>query len=134
LLLKVRLDVVHHLKRQPVANFAWPTTYMKTNQWRWACWACVLAVLVLALMPAVPNMPTTGWDKSNHVLAFAVLAILADRAYPRRLAAVMLGLLFLGALIEVLQSFTPDHVADWQDLLADGVGLLVAWVFKRLVG
>lgn len=105
---------------------------MKPVLWRWACWGCILVVLVLALMPAVPNMPTTGWDKSNHVLAFAVMAVLANRAYPHRTIAVLLGLLAFGALIEVLQSFTPDHVADGQDLLADGVGLLVGWALSRI--
>lgn len=100
--------------------------------WRLACWVCMLAVLVLALMPAVPHMPTTGWDKSNHVLAFAVLFVLANRAYSSRAGAVLLSLLAFGALIEVLQSFTPDHVADWQDILADGVGLLLGLGLIRL--
>ena len=105
---------------------------MKTVLWRWACWVCILAVLVLALMPPVPHMPTTGWDKSNHVLAFAVLFILTNRAYPRHLVIVLIGLLAFGGLIEILQSFTPDHVADWQDFLADGIGLLVGWGLSRL--
>lgn len=37
----------------------------------------------------------------------------------------LLGLLAYGGLIEVLQSFTPDRMAEWGDLLADGVGLLI---------
>ena len=36
--------------------------------------ACVLAVLVLALLPSPPPVFTTGWDKSNHLLAFGALA------------------------------------------------------------
>ena len=83
-------------------------------------------------MPAVPAMPTTGWDKSNHALAFAVLALLTNQAYPGRIATVLLGLLAFGGLIEILQSFTPDHVADWQDFLADGIGLALAWSFSML--
>lgn len=39
--------------------------------WIWAFGIVALAVLVLALMPTVPHMPTTGWDKTNHLLAFA---------------------------------------------------------------
>ena len=42
--------------------------------WIWAFGSVVLVVLVLALMPTVPHLPTTGWDKTNHLLAFAVLA------------------------------------------------------------
>ena len=94
-------------------------------RWRWVFWACALAVLVLALMPIVPHMPSTGWDKSNHLLAFAALAVLGLWAYPGRMAVLLLGLLAYGGLIEVLQSFTPDRFAEWADLLADAVGLLV---------
>lgn len=77
-------------------------------------------------------MPTTGWDKANHLLAFAVLAWLGSHAYPQRLASVLSGLLAYGALIEILQSFTTFRSADWHDLLADGLGLLPVWLFMRM--
>lgn len=93
--------------------------------WRWTFWVCALVVLVLALMPIVPQLPSTGWDKSNHMLAFAVLAVLGLWGYPGRMAVLLLGLLAYGGLIEVLQSLTPDRFAEWADLLADAVGLLV---------
>jgi hypothetical protein len=80
--------------------------------WRWAFWTCMSAVTVLALMPAVPYMPSTSWDKSNHLLAFTVLAVLGLRAYPTRTMAVSLGLLAFGGLIELLQSLTPDRLAE----------------------
>jgi VanZ family protein len=85
----------------------------------------MLTVLVLSLMPPTLHMPTTGWDKSNHMLGFAALAVLGHAAWPSRTWTVLVGLLAYGGLIEVLQSFTPDRVAEWADLLADGVGLLV---------
>ena len=88
-------------------------------------WGCGAAILVLALMPTVPQMPTTGWDKSNHVLAFAVLCFLGCLAYPNRIAAVLMGSILCGGLIEVLQSFTPYRFAEWSDLLADTIGVIV---------
>lgn len=42
------------------------------------------------------------------------------------------SLLAYGAFIEILQSFTPDRYAEWSDLWADGVGLLLGEVFARL--
>ena len=48
--------------------------------WRWAFFACAVSVLALALMPAPPPMITTGWDKSNHLLAFDVMAWLRFRS------------------------------------------------------
>ena len=100
--------------------------------WMWAFGSVALVVLVLAFMPTVPQLPTTGWDKANHLLAFAVLAWLGSHAYPQRLASVLSGLLAYGALIEILQSFTSYRFADWHDLLADGVGLLLGWLFTRM--
>jgi VanZ family protein len=95
--------------------------------WRLAFGLCVLVVLVLALLPKDMAMPSTGWDKSNHLLAFSVMALLGLRAYPGLTIGVLAGLLAYGALIEVLQSFTPNRSADWQDIAADSVGLVLGW-------
>lgn len=103
------------------------------THWRWAFALCLLVVLALALMPPRPYMPTTGWDKANHVLAFAALAVLGRLSYPGRTAAVLLGLLAYGGLIEALQALTPYRTADLRDLLADGIGLLLGWQLTRLV-
>eukprot|EP01036_Dinobryon_divergens_P013295 gene13295-17927_t len=37
------------------------------------------------------------------------------------------GTLAYGSMIEVLQSFTPDHMAEWANLLADALGLAVGF-------
>lgn len=96
--------------------------------WRWAFAACAACVLVLSLVPADTPMPGTGWDKSNHLLAFCVLALLGGRAYPdHRAVGVLPGLLAYGVLIEVLQSFTPTRSAEWSDVLADALGVLLGW-------
>ena len=100
--------------------------------WRLVFGICMLAVMVLALMPTDMPMPSTGWDKSNHLLAFSVMALLGRRAYPCRAMVVLAGLLAYGALIEVLQSFTPNRSADWQDLVADAVGLALGWGAEQL--
>jgi VanZ family protein len=100
---------------------------------RWAFWICLLGILVLSLMPPTPQLPTTGWDKSNHMLAFAVPMLLSRWAYPGRTIKVAVGLLAYGVLIELLQSLTPDRLAEWADLLADGIGLLCGWSVGRAI-
>ncbi|MDH6166713.1 VanZ family protein [Variovorax boronicumulans] len=104
---------------------------------RVAFWVCAIAVLVLSLVPITAPMPSTGWDKTNHLLAFATLAFLGRGAFPGRTVAVLAGLLVYGGVIEVLQSFTPDRSAEWTDLLADGIGLLLGemltWLSWRRV-
>lgn len=90
-----------------------------------AFWFCLLVVMVLALVPPSPQLPTTGWDKTNHFAAFAVLCVLGLSAYPLRIATVLLGLLSYGGLIEALQSLTPDRAAEWLDWFADTVGIVI---------
>ena len=46
-------------------------------------------------------------------------------AFRGRTLAVLLGLLVYGGLIEILQSLTTYRMAEWGDLWADGVGLLL---------
>ena len=80
---------------------------------------------MLALMPAPSVMVTTGWDKSNHLLAFSVMTWLGIKAFPHRILCVMLGVLAYGVSIEILQSFTPNRSAEWLDLVSDCLGILV---------
>jgi VanZ family protein len=93
--------------------------------WTIMFWSCGAIILVLALMPPAPDLPGTGWDKGNHVLAFLVLTVLGCRAYPNRIAAVLAGAILYGGFIEVLQSLTPFRSAEWADLAADAVGVVV---------
>ena len=101
--------------------------------WLWAFIACALAVSVLALVPSPPPMITTGWDKSNHILAFGVMTCLGCKAFPQRLAMVLPGLLAYGVLIEIMQSFTPNRSAERLDLFADWLGILLGWMLIRFL-
>lgn len=95
--------------------------------------ASAVIVLLLALLPPTDALPTTGWDKANHLLAFAWLAALGTSAWPSRQGWMTAGLLGYGALIELLQHFAPGRHADSADLLADGVGIALGWMVLRAV-
>jgi len=105
---------------------------MAARSWRLALAGLLIVVLALSLLPLGADAPTTGWDKTNHLLAFATLAVLGCLAYPARIPSTLLALLAYGALIEILQSFTTYRSAEWGDLLADVLGLLVGWGCWRL--
>ncbi|KQV46815.1 hypothetical protein ASC95_25130 [Pelomonas sp. Root1217] len=106
---------------------------------RRALWRALLAVMLivitcLALSPAPPKTITTGWDKSNHALAFAALAFSGVWALwqrPRQWIWLAMTLVGYGIAIEIAQSFLPPREADWHDVVADSVGialgLLAAW-------
>ncbi|HEX6592550.1 MAG TPA: VanZ family protein [Moraxellaceae bacterium] len=85
---------------------------------------CLAAVLYLALDPR-PVFAGTDSDKVNHVIAFFTLAVLLRLGWPQyRIVLALLGLVGLGALIEVLQYFIGRDAA-FGDLLADALGLLL---------
>jgi len=86
---------------------------------------CAVAVLVLSLLPPDVPEPTTGWDKTNHLLAFGTLSVLGVRAWPARVWHVALALTAYGAAIEALQSLTSYRTASWVDLLADILGIAI---------
>jgi VanZ family protein len=66
-------------------------------------------------------------DKVSHVLAFGVLAFLAEFSFPhqRSRAAVVILLLAFGVLIEAIQYFIPYRDASLLDLAADALGIAV---------
>jgi VanZ family protein len=89
-------------------------------------WTGCLAVGVLALLPATLPLPSTGWDKANHGLAFMALGLLGARCWPRGRMQVLLALAAYGGAIEIAQSLTATRTGDWADWLADAVGLAMA--------
>lgn len=110
---------------------------------RWMVVFLVLCAitLVAALLPAERAPKATDWDKLDHALAFAALAVAGVFAmqWMRRGVVWVLPLLTaLGALIELLQLFVPSRMADVRDLLADVVGAAIgtclAWLVLRALG
>ena len=92
-------------------------------------WISFVAINILALSPA-PYLPPleifNWWDKAQHAIAFAVLAVLAVLAYPQGAKLRIAFLLIVqGVMIEVLQYFLGYRYGDWQDAVADGVGVLL---------
>ncbi len=120
----------------PIVHFC--TAPERRSLWRALLAVLVLAITWLALVPAPPKLMTTGWDKSNHLLAFASLAFASAWArwpQPRKWPVLFAVVLAYGGAIEIAQSFLPPREADVLDLLADSLGillgLLAAWPIAR---
>jgi VanZ family protein len=91
-----------------------------------AFWTAVIGIAVLALVPGSTPLPTTGWDKSNHALAFFTLALLGSVCWPRSAVRVCIAIALYGGLIEVAQTLTPTRDGEWLDWFADMVGIALA--------
>ena len=87
----------------------------------------LVAVVALSLLPQ-DIVPETGlWDKWNHTLAYAALALSGGAGFKgwRSLLAVAIGLAVLGAGLELAQSVTPDRDGSIADAVANFVGIAI---------
>ena len=86
-------------------------------------WAAALFALVMALLPHPPEVPGEPSDKVQHIVAFAVLALLGRLAYPRLATVKLIAALSLyGALIEIAQLIPVlRRDSDPIDWLADTI-------------
>ena len=92
---------------------------------RFALVAAVAAVTWLATTDrALPELASVS-DKLNHVFAFLVLGLLADRSFPQTRFGLpkIAALVAYGAAIEALQYFLPHREASFPDLVADAAGV-----------
>jgi VanZ family protein len=90
-------------------------------------WLALLALTVLSLMPTglLPSQVFSLWDKAQHAIGFAVLALLGLAAYPHLKTRLPLWLLAHGGLIELAQAATGWRYGDPVDWLADAIGIAV---------
>ncbi len=94
----------------------------------------VITWLALTDRPMPEGVP--GWDKANHLLAFLVLAFLADYSFPdiRRHWIKWLLLLAYGLGLECLQWWTGYRYFELYDLFADALGIGVYLVLRPWLG
>jgi VanZ family protein len=91
-------------------------------------WLTLSLVALLSLL-AIPGKQVFQWqDKLSHLVVYMLLFWLLLLAYGKQWSLISLGILlvFFSGLIEVAQSFTGYRQAEWLDLLANMVGILVA--------
>lgn len=67
-----------------------------------------------------------------HVLVFATLMLVMLLAWEARTppAVLAIGVLILGAVIELLQIPVPDHSPEAGDFLANFIGVALGWIVK----
>src|ERR1044072_5150038 len=65
--------------------------------------------MVMALVPLPPELPVALSDKTQHAIAFAILAGLGACAWPSRLVQIAVVLIIIGGLIEILQMIPILH-------------------------
>lgn len=89
----------------------------------------LIAIVALSLLPGneLPDVP--GGDKWHHTLAYFVCMFCWGQAYVRPAQRLKLAIVFItmGVLIECLQYFTPTRSFEAMDMVANALGVILAW-------
>ena len=100
----------------------------------------VIALFTLGEKPYAGSLFPAPWDKLAHISVYGTIAILVwigtgGRAFAEgrahRAGAVALFVLAIGLLDELHQVGIPGRSADVADLVADAVGICVAFYLLR---
>jgi VanZ family protein len=82
-----------------------------------------LMVVVLSLLPG-NDLPAVGIsDKLEHVIAYAILALLGGLAFPEATMLLAVMLSALGIAMEICQMVVPGRSAEIADAVADAIGV-----------
>jgi VanZ family protein len=96
-----------------------------------------LLIIYLSLIPA-DELPNLGlWDKLEHALAYGLVTVIGGIGWAGRGRAWTLlasGLVALGVVLEILQSFVPGRFTDPGDALANLIGTLFGLAVIAAVG
>ena len=121
------LDRVCHLKRTICHyNIAMsPSLFFRV-----ASVATVIAIWILSFLPgsAMPDVP--GSDKWHHALAYFACMFCWAQIYrlPVQRLQLAIAITLMGILIECLQDLTTYRSFEWLDMVADAVGVTMAWL------
>jgi VanZ family protein len=95
--------------------------------------ALAVIIAIGSLLPFQLAGSDIGGDKFGHLFMYFVLALAGSGIVAEeRVWIVMLRCLLLGAALEVAQElWTQTRHGDWRDMVANGAGVLAAWLVVR---
>jgi len=93
--------------------------------------ALVLTVITASLVSIAPVLPLRGGDKLHHLAAYATLMYWWGMVQPSRRMTWIVALVVLGVSLEFAQSLVPNRFMEWQDALANAIGVALALLLLR---
>lgn len=98
-------------------------------------WLSAIVMTIASLVPVtlLPGQVFDIWDKAQHAVAFAWLALLAGWSYPGKPLRVAACLMVYGGAIELAQAATGWRYGEWADLAADGVGTVLGMLIVACI-
>ena len=113
----------------------WMLPHRLPGPLRLAAYALATAILLYMCLAPSDDMPKVRlWDKEAHAIAWFVLTATGLILFPRRPRAIALYTLGFGIFVEVLQGLMGfGRDADWHDVAADSIGIVVAFIPYLLI-
>ena len=97
--------------------------------WLTLGWLLVALIVFLSLWPKPPKpMELKGIDKISHITAYMTLTLWFANIYPQRSTRLQMsiGFFVMGVCLEFLQGMTQYRTFSYFDMLANGIGILLA--------
>jgi len=92
----------------------------------------IVAICWLAFSQVTTPVAQLSYDKLNHLIAFATLALLFDYSFPQKTITLFFTLLLFGIFIELMQSMIPSRSSSHWDLIADLIGITSYLIIQPL--
>ena len=103
--------------------------------WLLLGWLWIVAIWYLSLSADIPSVDlgVSFTDKILHAGSYGLLMAWFLQLYHRRLSRItcMITFIGMGILLEYLQSMTDYRVLEFEDMLANTAGVLLAWFIVR---
>ena len=107
---------------------------MSQQSYKYAVMIYVAALTVGSLQPLRPSgLHDSGAHQPLHFVCFAVLVLLARKAFPgqRSLVWIVFAAICVGATLEFLEHWEFQEAIEWRDIGDDAVGAAVSGLLCR---
>lgn len=98
-------------------------------------WLLVIAIFYISLTPSPPviNIGIEYLDKIEHLSSYFILMFWFSQLYQKNRTRLFFMLLFIsmGVVIEILQGLGGVRYFEYLDMLANTVGVALAWYFTK---
>ena len=81
----------------------------------------------------MPDIGVDWQDKLYHLLAYFTVMFWFVQLYHggRQQLMYAAGFIAMGVGLEYVQSFDPQRYSEWQDMVANSTGVVVAWLMAK---
>ena len=94
--------------------------------------ACSLSVITILSLWPLDKLPSVPGDKTQHLIAYAVLMLPAALRKPNKWYLIALLFIAYGGALELLQPYV-NRYGEWLDLMANTAGVVCGIIVAELM-